>query len=204
MKDSLGKRALKRLGRIITLAAVLTLAAALYPYAKDLIGGWLPQGRYERASRLISHEMEQAGDLIAVRHRDTGLMEAGMQALLVGEVNHVKAPYAYEIGLGFHLADVTLKTEAESITVTVPPVQMLYDSFQITDSPEISDFWRLMGEADYQRLVDQQAAECRRGYLENEETMDQAWESGCRELEKLFAQWTGEELQFTFRQAGTN
>jgi len=197
-KKPLGRRLMGRIGRVIALALALTLAAALYPRVRDLVGRWLPKGGYQQVSTLLTHEMEQAGDLVAVRHRDTGVMEAGMNALLVGNINSVKAPYAYEIGLGFHLADVKLTAEEEGIQVSVPAVQVLYDSFQITGDPQISDFWHLLGEENYQRMVDSQAAECRRGYEESPEILEGAWQAACDELTKLFIQWAGREVPLRF------
>ena len=155
----------------------------------------------EKEKTLLTHEMEQVGDLIAVRHRDTGVMEAGMQALLVGSVNSVKAPYAYEIGLGISVKDVELTPEEDGITVSVPAARVLYDSFQITGEPEISDFWHLLGEENYQRLVDDQAAACRREYEDDPEILEEAWRAACGELSRLFAQWAGRDVPLRFTAA---
>ena len=200
-KKPLARRLLSPVGRVISLALVLCLAAALFPYVRDLVGNMLPGANYQRISTLLTHEMEQVGDLIAVRHRDTGVMEAGMQALLVGSVNSVKAPYAYEIGLGISVKDVELTPEEDGITVSVPAARVLYDSFQITGEPEISDFWHLLGEENYQRLVDDQAAACRREYEDDPEILEEAWRAACGELSRLFAQWAGRDVPLRFTAA---
>lgn len=200
--------ALKRLGgwllgkawRIVALALALTLAAALYPYARDLVRSRLPRGKYTVASEIIRREMRDAGDLVALRHTEEGVMDAGMEALIVGRVNSVRAPYAYEIGLGFSLRDVEVTPGEDAIRVDVPDTGMVYDTFRITGDPEISDFWQLMGESDYQRLVDGQAASCRQSCLESAEIMERARQSAREELQRLFSQWTGETLNLVFTQ----
>lgn len=187
-----------KIGRVILLALALTLAAALLPYAREMVSSWFPGTKYDRAVQVLTREMEQAGDLIAVRHRESGTMEAGMNGLLVGSVNSVKAPYSYEIGLGLRLRDVEVRAEENRIVASVPEARVLYDDFQITGDPEISDFWHLLSQQEYQKMVDAQAAACRARYENDPEILEGAWQSACEELKRLCDQWTGETLTLSF------
>lgn len=192
------KRVIKWILRPVCLGLALVLAAAVFPYAKDWLQGLLPQGKYEQTVALLSHQMEKAGELTAVTYQDTGVMESNTSALLIGNVQQVKAPYSYKIGLGINLDAVELIAGDTEITVRVPEAKMIYDSFQITDDPKVSDFWYHLTEERYQQMINAQALACRAGYLESGEYLDAAWDAACEALDKLLAQWAGESLPLRY------
>lgn len=195
------KRVLKWMLRPVCLALALVIAAALYPYAKDWIRDLLPQGAYEQTAEMLTHQMEKAGELTAVTYQDTGIMEANTSALLIGNVQQVKAPYTYKIGLGIKLEQVELIATETGITVRMPPAQMLYDSFQITGDPEINDFWYHLTEEKYQQMINNQARLCREEYLGNAAYLSEAWEAACEALDKLLNQWAGQDLPLKYEMA---
>ncbi|MDO5326364.1 MAG: hypothetical protein Q4G00_06525 [Clostridia bacterium] len=197
-----GSRLLRRIVLIFTLAAAIILADVFSPYIKKWVSVFLPHINYETAAVQLTHEMEKAGELIAVRHTDTGIMSGDLKALFLGTVGNVTAPYLYEIGLGIKLADVKLTPGENELKVTVPAAQMLYDSIQATGEPESRDFWRLTGEQQYQKMQDAQQEACRNKYLSDPAAMQQAWEAVCEQLETLFRQWTGKNLQLRFLREG--
>ena len=198
-----GSRLLKRIVLIVTLALAIILADVFSPYIKKWMAGFLPHINYETAAVQLTHEMEKAGELIAVRYTDTGIMTGDLKALFLGSVGKVTAPYLYEIGLGVKLTDIKLTPEENELKVTVPAAQMLYDNFQVTGEPESKDFWNLpFQEQRYQRMQDEQQAACREKYLADPAAMQQAWETVCEQLEALFRQWTGENLQLRFLKEG--
>ena len=197
-----GSRLLKRIVLILTLALAIILADVFSPYIKKWMAGFLPHINYETAAVQLTHEMEKAGELIATRYTDTGIMTGDLKALFLGTVGNVTAPYLYEIGLGVKLEDVKLTPEENELKVTVPAPQMLYDSFQVTGEPESKDFWRLTGEQQYQRMQDAQQETCREKYVSDPAVMQQVWEAVCEQLETLFRQWTGENLQLRFLREG--
>ena len=185
---------------IISLALVITLVIVLLPVIRGLFGGILPGLDYARMSELLTHEMKEAGELIAVRYTDTGVMSGTVSTFV-----SVKAPYTYEVGFGLKLADVVLNPVEEGLVVEVPDTQALYDSFNITGDPEISDPFglvakdRMMGNGDlYQRLVDDEHAACRLRYETDPEYSRQAWDAAVEQLKQLFKQWSGEDLTLEF------
>lgn len=192
------KRLFKAVLRVIALALAIILAVTLLPYARNFLRQYLPQGKYDQTSARLTHEMQAVGELTAVRHRDTGVMVATVDALLVGTVQKVSVPYAYEIGLGLRLDDVKLTPTENGITVSVPDAAMLYDSFTVTGEPEVSDFWYRLTENRYQQMLDGQAAACRAEYLEDAVCMQQAWDAACDQLAALFSKWSGETLPLQF------
>lgn len=193
---------MKRLGkgvlRVIALALIFSLAAALYPYARDWVGALLLQGKYSRAVTVISREIEKLGELTAVRHTEQGVMENTTNALLIGQVQKVTVPYTYEIGLGIDLSAVGIEAGERSLQVSVPPARMLYDSFRPSGAPQVSDLLYPLSETKYQDMLAQQAEACRQNYLNDPKNMDDAWQAACEALEKLIGQWTGEELTVSF------
>lgn len=193
---------MKRLGRfilrVLALALAIVLAVALLPYARDLLRAYFPQGKYEQTTTRLTHEMQAVGELTAVRHSDTGVMTATVDALLVGTVQKVSVPYAYEIGLGLRLSDVVLTPTESGIIVSVPDAEMLHDSFSVTGDPDVSDFWYRLTESRYQQMLNAQAAACRAEYLEDPVVMQEAWDAACEQLSALFAKWAGETLPLQF------
>ena len=201
-KRKRGSRLLRRIVIILTLALAIILADVFSPYIKKWMAGFLPHINYETAAVQLTHEMEKAGELIAVRYTDTGIMTGDLKALFLGSVGKITAPYLYEIGLGVKLTDIKLTPEENELKVTVPAAQMLYDNFQVTGEPESQDFWRLTGQQQYQKMQDQQQEACRGKYLADPAVMRQAWETVCEQLEALFRQWTGEDLRLRFLKEG--
>lgn len=195
-------RLLRRLAAIVTLALALTLANVFSPYIKNWVYRLLPGIDYQSAVTQLTHEMEKAGELIAVRHSDTGILTATREALWVGTVSKVTAPYLYEIGLGIKLKDVKLEIGENELTVIVPQAQVLYDHFQVTGDIQKNDFWGLLNEKQFQQIQDEQHDACRQGYLDDPQFMEKAWEAACEQLEILFRQWTGENLQLHFLREG--
>ena len=195
-------RVLRRLGAIVALALAITLANVFSPIMKNWFSGLLPKVDYNSAAERLTHEMVKAGELIAVRHTDTGVMTGSIDALFLGTVSRVTAPYQYEIGLGIRLEDVKLTAGETELTVTVPKPQALYDHFQVTGDVKNDDFWGLASQQRYQQMLDEQQAACRQAYLDDPQCLEQAWEAACEQLETLFRQWTGENLQLRFLREG--
>lgn len=201
-KKRRGSRLIRRLAAVITLALAILLAEFFSPYIRQWFSGFLPKIDYQSAAVQLTHEMEKAGELIAVRHTDTGVMTGTVQAALLGTVSEVSAPYLYEIGLGIKLEDVKLTAEDSRLTVSVPEATILYDHFQVTGAPQNKDFWGFATQRRYQKMLDEQQAACRQAYAGDPKHMQQAWEAVCEQLEALFRQWTGEDLQLRFIREG--
>lgn len=190
----------KRLLRIISSALAIVLAAVLFPYAKPWLSDLLPQGKYQRISMLLTHELEEAGELTVIKYADTGIMHTETNALFLGKIQEVTVPYSYEIGFGFKLSDVHVRAEETGLSVYLPEIGILYDTFQATDNPEIKDFWNLLSQKQYQKMLDDQSAACRAEYEANAQYHEETWEAACRALEGLFRQWSGQSLSLTFLQ----
>lgn len=201
MKERIKKAALwlpKKAVLIVVIALAISLAGVFSPYIRQWVGALLPKVDYQAAAVQLTHEMEKAGELIAIRSTDTGVMTGSVNALFLGTVSQVTAPYLYEIGLGVKLSDVVLTPGEDALTVTVPQARFLYDNFEITGEPQNSQFVPITGKKEYQRMQDKQKAACRQAYLDDPSYMAQAWDAVCEQLESLFRQWTGENLHLTF------
>ena len=197
-----GRRALTWLPRKIGLIVVLALAIVLASYFSPYITGWLNQVLfhidYQQTATQLTHEMQEVGELIALRNTDTGVLDGDIKAKLIGSVSHITVPYTYEIGLGVKLEKVTLIPEETRLVVSVPDAEMLYDRLEVTGKVENRDFWGLSTQDRYQSMLNEQQDACRKAYLEDPECMEQAWKSSCEQLKALFLQWTGESLRLEF------
>ncbi len=202
--------------RIAIIALVVLLAYNLFPYFVRWIGSLIPGAKVEIDTDFLSHKMEEAGELIAVRVTDTGVLEA-KTGILGATTATFKAAYSFEVGFGVNLKEVSLKAAEDGLTVEVPEAKILYDSFEIVGEPEIWDptgvqFWnRLLGKGDlYQQLVNEQHAACLAEYTENAEYMQTAWEKTCDQLgdflrgvvSEEYGDKAGKTLQLTFVHPG--
>ena len=77
-------RLIRRLAAIAALALAIALADVLSPFIKNWMYQVLPHLNYHSAAEQLTHEMEKAGELIAVRHTDTGVMTGSVAGTAVG------------------------------------------------------------------------------------------------------------------------
>ncbi len=177
--------------RVAALALALILAYAAYPYARDFLRNLLNDVDFDRSASVISHEMEKLGELTSLRTSDEGVMDASVDALLVGKVASVRAAYRYEAGFGVDLTRAVVSAEKNGVSVALPAVRMLYDSFEVTDAPEINDFFSLIDQEKYQEMLSEQALACRAAYTGDADTLARAREAAREALGELIARWTG-------------
>ena len=194
------KRFGKWLLRVLATAAGIALAVFIVRYGWDWVNGSVLGGKYKRATEIISHEMLKGGEMTSVKYFDQAVMESSTKALLIGDVQKVTVPYAYEIGLGIQMDRVTVEAKEDGIAVAVPKAKMIYDSFQVTGEPKVSDFLYPLSKSRYQEMLDAQAKECREKYLSGDEFLNAAWEEACALIRAQAEQWTGEkELKLVFQ-----
>ena len=194
------KRFGKWLLRVLATALGIALAVFIVRYGWEWVNGSILGGKYRRATEIISHEMLKGGEMTSLKYSDQAVMESSTRALLIGDVQKVTVPYAYEIGLGIRLDQVTVEAKEDGVAVTVPKARMVYDSFQVTGEPKVSDFLYPLSESRYQEMLNEQEKECREKYLSNEEYLDAAWDEACALIRAQAEQWTGEkELNLVFQ-----
>ena len=184
--------------RIAVLCALVALGVLYYNPIARFVNALINGVDYTATAQLLSHELEEVGELVTLRATDTGVLTGTIKAKFLGTVSEIKAPYVYEIGLGIRLTDVRLQPEESSLTVFVPPAQVLYDSFQVTGETTGSDFLGQATKDRYQKLQDDQHRICREGYENDAETVRKAWDSACEQLKTLFSQWSGQNLSLHF------
>ena len=186
------------LRRILTVAILAAVLLVGLPFARQWVKRLFLPGDYQSISVYLTHNMEEAGELTAMRYTDTGVMTNTTAAFLIGTVQKVTVPYSYEIGLGFPLSEVRLEAVGQSLTVHVPPIRMLYDKFEVTGKPEVSDFWYRLSETQYQKMLDAKSLQCRQEYTDNETCLQEARNAARTQLSALFSQWMGRELTLSF------
>ena len=207
VRDFKRRRLIKRIKRSIRLAVLVGLIALGIVYwgpLSRLLSSLLLGVDYQASAQLISHQLEEVGELVTLRAIDNGVLNGELKAKFLGTVSQVTVPYQYEIGMGIKLEDVVLTPGENDLTVSVPPAQVLYDSFQVTGEPETKDILRQASQARYQKLQNAQHEECRQQYLSDQESMQSAWKSACDQLRALFSQWTGKALNLRFEMGNSS
>lgn len=188
----IGKRIGKRIGgwfvRIFSSAAIMAVMIALLPYATNLLGLLFPMPDPIYASTLLKREMAKVGKLTCMEYKDTGIAAATTSALLIGDVQKVSVPYEYTIALGIDLEQVKITAEKDHIALTLPPVGMLYDSFNVTGDAQIEDFWLPLSQSRYQKILDDRAAACRQEILSDETLMQKASQATLEKVTGLYEQ----------------
>ena len=179
----------KWLLRVLATALGIILAVTLLPYAKTWVTALLGQLNYTQISQTLTHEMREVGKLTAVEYSDTGVMEATTEALFLGTVQRVSVPYQYDISLGIDLEKAVVEAGESSITVYLPDAELLSDKLTATDDPTIDDFWNLLTEKRYQAMLTSQEEKCRAAYTDDAATMEGAWNSAQKALQKLMNTW---------------
>lgn len=194
------KRLFKWLARVVGLALALMLAFSLWPYFRSAVTSLIGKMDYSQAAQTLTHEMREVGKLTAVEYKDTGVMDAKTDALLLGTIQKVTVPYQYEISLGIDLSLVQIESVQDGLNVYLPDVELISDKLTVTGDAQIEDFWHLMTENRYQAMLDSQALSLREGYINNKDTMDRAYDSAQKALEKFFSGWIKDSgIRYSFR-----
>lgn len=187
------KKIRKHLVKLICLTAVLFLLFTFWPSIRTFIARIIPGNRFEQASVLLTHTMQSKGDLVVATYTDTGIAYAKKEAFLVGTVAEMNIPYQYDIHFGFPLSEVVLTPTDDGISVYIPPIRMLSDSFTVTSDVSKNDFWQLLNENSYQQIINRQTEACRNSYLNSNEYRQETWDAACKALSSSLREWSGDE-----------
>lgn len=189
----------KLLIKLLSIAIVIFLIITFWPSIRSWLAGMLPNSQFEHTSTQLSHTMESKGDLVIATYTDTGVAYAKKDAALIGTVAEVNVPYQYEINFGFPLSEVTLTATEKGITVKIPPIRVLSENFSVTGEVKKNDFWRLIDENSYQRIINDQAAACLAQYTANDAYATDLWNAACKALTTSLCEWSGDaDLPLTY------
>lgn len=172
------KRFIKWLGKIVGTALCICLIIVFLPRLYRFVSKYLPDGSRNAvtASVVLSRHMEESARLETNKVTDTGVLTSTVNALLIGEVQNVVIQYTYEASLGIDLKKVEMEIRGNTLTLKLPPVEVLQDSLTVTDVDK-RDFWFPLTEGRRQKLVDDEKLKCRTHYLEENEESDKARET---------------------------
>lgn len=187
------KRIGKWLLRVITLALVLTLAAAFYPTVSGFLRSLLSHMDYSSATTRVSHEMRQVGKLTTLEYTDDAVMTNTTNAALIGTVQTVTVPYRYEISLGVDLKQAAVTSDDAGLIIYLPDAELVLDRLSVTGEAKIDDFWNLMTEQRYQEMLDEHALSCRKAYMSDQTVLADAWDGACKALDGLLGKWLGQD-----------
>lgn len=184
------KRFLHWLGRVIGTAVTLVLVIVLLPYVSKLASAFLPDlsGAAVNATVLLSHRMESSARLETAVIEDESVLNATTNAMFLGQVQSVNIQYVYRASIGIDLKKVQITLRGQTITLTLPPLEVLSDSITPIQV-EKDDFWYPLTEERRQKLLDEELAQCRQRCLEEYLTSPEAWDSTVSAVESTVSGW---------------
>lgn len=184
------KRFLHWLGRVIGTAVTLVLVIVLLPYVSKLASAFLPDlsGAAVNATVLLSHRMESSARLETAVIEDESVLNATTNAMFLGQVQSVNIQYVYRASIGIDLKKVQIALRGQTITLTLPPLEVLSDSITPIQV-EKDDFWYPLTEERRQKLLDEELAQCRQRCLEEYLTSPEAWDSTVSAVESTVSGW---------------
>lgn len=184
------KRFFRWLGRIVGTAITLVLAIVLLPYASKLASAYLPDlsGAAVNATVLLSHQMESSARLETATIEDESVLNATTNALFLGQVQSVSIQYVYRASIGIDLQKVQIGLRGQTITLSLPPLEILSDSLTPIQV-EKDDFWYPLTEERRQQLLDDELTQCRQRCLEEYLTSDEAWANTVSAVERTVSGW---------------
>lgn len=178
------------LGRVIGAAITLVLVIVLLPYASRLASSLLPDlsGAAMNTTVLLSHKMESSARLETATIEDEGVLNATTNALFLGQVQSVSIQYVYRASIGVDLQKVQISLRGQTITLTLPEMEVLSDSITPIQV-EKDDFWYPLTEERRQKLLDDELTQCRERCLEEYLSSDEAWNNTIAAVESTVSGW---------------
>ena len=186
----IGKRIGRWLARIVAGAISTVLVIVLLPWGAKLAWRYLPDlsGYTEVAAQTLSRRFEESARLETLRVEEEGVLASSTSALFLGTVQQVTIRYRYEASLGIDLRRVAVSAQGHTLTLTLPPMEVLSDSLT-PESVDRNDFWYPLTDRRRQTLLDQERLACRTRCLEEQLASPDAWDQLCRTLDATLAQW---------------
>lgn len=181
---------LRWLTRILATVISIILVVILLPYASRLASAVLPDlsGAALNTSLLLSHEMKSSARLETNVIVDEGIMNSSTNALFLGEVQSVTMKYTYRASVGIDLSKVQMKVRGNTITLTLPPLEILSDSLT-PDQVEKNDFWYPLTEERRQKLLEDELNLCRERCVNEYASSDEAWQHTLAAMGNTVSSW---------------
>ena len=181
---------LRWLGRVLATALTIILIVVLLPYASRLASAVLPDlsGAALNTSLLLSHEMKSSARLETNIIEDEGIMNSSTNALFLGQVQSVTIKYTYRASVGIDLSKVQMKVRGNTITLQLPPLEILSDSLT-PEQVEKNDFWYPLTEERRLKLIESELALCRERCLNEYASSDEAWQHTLAAMGNTVSAW---------------
>ena len=181
---------LRWLKRVAATVISVILVVVLLPYASRLASAVLPDlsGAALNTSILLSHEMKSSARLETNVVVDEGIMNSTTNALFLGEVQSVTMKYTYRASVGIDLSKVQMKVRGNTITLTLPPLEILADSLT-PDQMEKNDFWYPLTEERRQKLMENELTLCRERCLNEYAASGEAWQHTLTAMGNTVSSW---------------
>lgn len=176
--------------RVTASVATCLLVIALLPQALRLAELFQPDlsELAETASQLLTERFQDSARLETQQIETEGVLSSSTNALFVGTVQQVTVHYLYEASLGIDLQAVSITVDGGTLTLTIPPVEVLADGLTPL-SIERNDFWYPLTDRQRETLLEGERLACRERYQEEYAQSEECWSKTCRMLDATIAEW---------------
>ena len=110
--------------------------------------------------------------------------------MFIGQVQSVTIQYRYKASIGIDLSKVQMQVRGKTITLTIPPLEILSDSIT-PEQVEKDDFWYPLTEERRKKLLDDELDKCRQRCLNEYISDDETWNKTFAALDDTIASWIG-------------
>lgn len=199
------KAFLRWISRILATVISVVLIIVLLPHASGWISHLMPDvsGAAVKASVTLAHQMKSSARLETTVVDDEGVLTSTTNAMFLGQVQSVTIQYTYHASLGIDLSRVNMKVQGNTMTFLLPELEVLSDSLTPKEIVK-DDFWYPLTDAQRQKLLDDEQAQCREKCLREYAASQEAWQNTEAVLEGIFSVWLGDaapEISFQFFRA---
>lgn len=192
----------KWLARVVGTALALVLFVTLLPYVSRLADQFLPDlsDQALTASATLAQRFQESVRLEVANVEEDGVLSSSTDALFLGTVQRVTIQYLYKASLGVDLRQAEVSVDGGTLTVTLPPLEVLSDSVT-PQTIERDDFWYPLTDEQRERLLEDERQACRTRVLE-QYSGDEGWQTVCSALDHTIAGWIGNAaaLRISYRQ----
>ena len=155
-------------GRIVGTALIYVLMLAMLPYAARFLATVMPSGHEiaKTISQVLTREMVESARLETAIVHDTGVIFSQVSPFGL-TVQTVKINYDYDASLGIDLSKVTASVTGNTITFSLPPIEVLSDSLTPTEV-QVDQVLFDLKEDRRQALQEERRIQCRMSYIDGD------------------------------------
>jgi len=188
---------MKKMGKwalsLITKALVIILVVLLLPFAKSIVGYFMPDitGEISVQSKILEQKLESSKRLEVTKADENGVLEAETNVIILGTVGKTTIEYRYTASIGIDLRKVIITTDNDRIVFLMPEPEILNDSIEALKINR-QDLFSKAIDKSIETLLSEQRIACREQYLVDKTKMENIWNDTISAFRDTICYWLEE------------